>query len=129
MEKDSIVNSCNGHSDSERGDGLVDEAASQGVQVQILAELKCMSARLEMVEGQVGHKESVNSKDKAKSQKISSSVKSKKFVKQSDSSSSESSKSLESSDDEIKVPQLSYIQSSKEVQKQIGRSIAKLETS
>ena len=44
----------------------------------------------------------------------------------SDSRSSESSESLESSDDEIKVPPLSYIQSSKDVQKQIERSIAKL---
>ena len=47
LEKDSTVKSCNGHSDRGNGAGLVDEATSQGVQLQILEELKRMSARLE----------------------------------------------------------------------------------
>ena len=50
----------------------------------------------------------------------------KKFVKQSDTSSSDSNESLESSDDETKIPGLSHIRSSKDVQRQIDRSIAKL---
>ena len=126
LEKDSTVKSYNGHSNTAEDGGLVDEAASQGVQLQILAELKRMSARLETVEGQVGQQKSANSKGKAKKHKLSSCVKTKKVVKQSDSSSSESSESLESSEDETRVPALSYIQSSKDVQKQIDRSIAKL---
>ena len=85
-----------------------------------------MSARLEAVEGRVGKQKSIDNKSKTKGQKLSSCTKSKKFVKQSDTSSSESNESLESSDDEIKIPELSYIRSSKDIQRQIDRSIAKL---
>ena len=125
VEKDSAV-SHYGHGDTTDERGLVEEAAGQGVQLQILAELRSMSARLEAVEGQVNKQGSVHGSTKTKGQKLSSCTKSKKFVKQSDTSSSESNESLESSDDEVKIPQLSHIRSSKEVQRQIDRSIAKL---
>ena len=52
--------------------GLVEEAAGQGVQLQILAELRSMSAWLEAVEGRVGKQKSVDSKSKTKGQKLSS---------------------------------------------------------
>ena len=126
VEKDSFVKSHCGHGDTTDQRGLVEEAAGQGVQLQILAELRSMSARLKAVERQVGKQKSVDSKTKTKGQKLSSCTKSKKFVKQSDTSSSESNESLESSDDEIKIPELSYVLSSKDVQRQIDKSIAKL---
>ena len=117
VEKDSSVKSHCGQSDTVDGASLVDEAAGQGVQLQILAELRSMSARLEAVEGQVGQKD-VNSKPKG--------LKSKTSVKKCDISSSEQSQSSESSDDDTKIPELSYIRSSRDVQKQIDRSLAKL---
>ena len=123
VEKDSFVKSHCGQSDTVDGASLVDEAAGQGVQLQILAELRSMSARLEAVEGQVGQKD-VNRKPKGL--KLSSCTKSKTSVKKCDSSSSEQSQNSESSDDDTKIPELSYIRSSRDVQKQIDRSLAKL---
>ena len=78
VEKDSSVKSHCGQSDTVDGASLVDEAAGQGVQLQILAELRSMSARLEAVEGQVGQKD-VNNKPKGL--KLSSCTKSKTSVK------------------------------------------------
>ena len=124
-KKDFGVKSHHGQSDTAGETGLVDEAAGQGVQLQILAELRSMAARLETVEEQVGQQKSVT-KVKTKTHKLSSSAKLKKSVNQSDTSSSESNESLESSDDEVKLPGLSHIRSSKQVQRQIDRSIAKL---
>ena len=124
-KKDFGVKSQYGQSDTAGEMGLVDEAAGQWVQFQILAELRSMAARLETVEEQMGQQKSVT-KVKTKTHKLSSSAKLKKSVNQSDTSSSESNESLESSDDEVKLPGLSHIRSSKEVQRQIDRSIAKL---
>ena len=47
MEKDCFVKSHHGQSDTVGERGLVDEAAGQGVQLQILAKLRSMAMRLE----------------------------------------------------------------------------------
>ena len=59
VKKDFSVKSHHGQSDTVGERGLVDEAAGQGVQLQILAELRSMAARLETLGRQVGQQKSV----------------------------------------------------------------------
>ena len=107
----------------------LEKRVSSDVQGQILKELKRMSSRLNTVEEQVvtgtSTYDSNHDARRSRRSKISSVVRHSKCnarTENTDSSLSENS----NSDDELKLPKLSYIRSSKQIQKQIDQSLAKL---
>ena len=112
-------------SGSDEGESPVDEAEKQNVQHQILAELKKMNTRLNVVEAQVAEGRTWDKRKKSKGHKLSRSHKCTKYNKARDSS-SDSSESSESSVDESCLPCLAHIRSSREIQRKIDKSLAKL---
>ena len=112
-------------SESDKGESPADEAEDQNVQQQILTELKKMNSRLNVVEVQVAEGRTVDKRKKSKGRKLSRSQKCTKYTKARDSS-SDSSESMESSRDESGLPSLAHIRSSKDTQRKIDKSLAKL---
>ena len=130
LEKDSVVSrGCtSGHtsrSDTEEEDSSMEEGGQLDMQQKILSELQKVSSRLTVVEAQMASGQET-SKKSAKGQKLSTVVKCKKRKCHKSCCSKTSSESSDNSDDDTVLPDLSHIRSSKSIQKQIDRSIAKL---
>ena len=129
-EKDSVVSRgyTSGHtssSDTEEEDSSMEEGGQRDMQHKILSELQKVSSRLTVVEAQMASGQGTSKKG-AKGQKLSTVVKCKKRKCHKSCCSKTSSESSDSSDDGTVLPDLSHIRSSKSIQKQIDRSIAKL---
>ena len=112
------------NSDSEEQE-VLGQRTSLNVQGQILEELKKMSTRLNAVEQQEAVGASKGDSKRTKRQKISSVVKHKKCSAKAESTDSLLSENS-NSEDELQLPKLSYIRSSKQIQRQIDESLAKL---
>ena len=127
QEMDSKVKkaSAPGHqnqSDTDKGEFSTGEIQERDVQWQILEKLKKVNTRLDVVESQVADVAATRKKDKKKL-KLSTGLETvNKYNKKDD----KSSDSTDSSDNEVILPDLAHIRSSKSIQKQIDQSIARL---
>ena len=128
MEKDSHVKrvSTPGQDDlsnSDEGGYLTDEAV-EDVQQQVLRELKKINPRLEVMEDQVASSRSQSRRPRTdklstRSKHSGSSCKTSNCTILRDGS--------ESSDDEIDLPELSSLRSSKSIQKRVDKAVAGLQ--
>ena len=116
--------------DSDAGDSM-DEGGQRDMQRQILDQLQKMNSRLQVVESQMGDKQGHKKKCGSKGQKTKLSTVTSTCKRNCKKDccvnvSSDNVTSGDTSDDDVSLPDLAQIRTSKIIQKQIDRSIAKL---
>ena len=114
-----------GHSDSD-DESSIEEDGQLDIQQKMLSELQKVSSRLHVVESQIAVGQGSSKKTKKYGQKLSTVKKCSKRNCKKSCCVKTSSESSDSSDDDSVLPDLSHIRASKVIQKQIGRSLAKL---